>query len=118
MIQSISASINFDLLPDQIASADIQKSAASQAPTTNAPQVIAEEIGPDQLKDAVGRINKTVQSLVSQLEFTIDTDTHMSVVKVIDTRTKEVLRQFPSEEVLQIAKALDNFTGLLLKDKA
>lgn len=84
----------------------------------NAPQQAAPAADAAQVQDAVARINRTVQSLVTHLEFSIDTDTSRNVVRVIDNRTREVLRQFPSEEVLQIAKALDNFTGLLLRDQA
>ena len=73
---------------------------------------------PEQLRQAVKRLNHTVQSVVSQLEFSIDTDTQRTVVKVVDIRTKQVLRQFPSEEILHLAKALDQFTGLLVRDRA
>lgn len=99
------------------------RTAASEAVSgANAPQNALPPAAPAadvaQVQDAVARINRTVQSLVTHLEFSIDTDTSRNVVRVIDNRTQEILRQFPSEEVLQIAKALDNFTGLLLKDQA
>ena len=51
------------------------------------------------------------------LQFTVDEDTGIDVVKVIDTETEEVIRQFPSEEVLAIARALDKLQGLLIRDK-
>jgi flagellar protein FlaG len=72
----------------------------------------------DDLKSAVGDINNTIQSLVSHLEFSVDTDTGRNVVKVVDMRTHEIIRQFPSHEALAIAKALDSFQGLLLREKA
>lgn len=71
-----------------------------------------------EVKAAVGTINKAIQSLVSTLEFSVDDSTKMSVVKVVDTKTKEVLRQFPSQEVLDIAKALGKLQGVLLKERA
>jgi flagellar protein FlaG len=40
------------------------------------------------------------------------------VVKVIDTETKQVLRQLPSEESLEIAKNLNSMKGLLINSKA
>jgi flagellar protein FlaG len=40
------------------------------------------------------------------------------VVKVVDNDTKEVIRQIPSEEMLKIAKYIDEITGLLFKDMA
>jgi len=40
------------------------------------------------------------------------------VVKVVDLETKEVIRQIPSPEVLEIAKAVDQLQGLLIRQKA
>ena len=56
--------------------------------------------------------------MANNLQFTVDEDTGIDVVKVVDTDTKEVIRQFPSEEILAIAKAIDQLQGLLVKDKA
>lgn len=72
----------------------------------------------DQVKKAVEDINKSLQSLSQGLEFSIDTDTKQTVVKVIDHQTKEVIRQMPSVEALQIAKSLDQVLGKLLSEKA
>lgn len=48
----------------------------------------------------------------------MDDATQMRLVKVIDTQSKEVIRQIPSEEAVQIATAIDKFQGLLIKDSA
>ena len=71
-----------------------------------------------QLNEAVKATNDFVQSVNSNVEFTIDKDTGKNVIKVIDTTTKEVIRQFPSEEMLSIAKALTQIQGLLIQQKA
>ena len=61
----------------------------------------------DQLSRAVQELNQSSQARSQGLEFSIDTDTRRTVVKVIDQSTKEVLRQIPTPEALEIAKALD-----------
>ncbi len=72
-----------------------------------------------QLAQAVKSINKTLQEQAQGLEFAVDADSDRTIVKVIDKKTKEVLRQIPAEEVLQIAKALDQAQqGLLIRQKA
>lgn len=71
-----------------------------------------------QVKQAVQNINKTMQALSQNLEFTIDEDSDRTIVKVIDQETKEVIRQMPSKETLEIAKALDKVQGLLIRQKA
>lgn len=72
----------------------------------------------DQLTQAVNQIQDVIQKTAQSLQFSIDKDTGTTVVKVVDTESKKVLRQIPSEEVLAIAKALDKLQGLLIKQKA
>jgi flagellar protein FlaG len=55
-----------------------------------------------------------VQDRAQGLEFSIDDDSHRTIVKVIDQHTKEVLRQIPTPEALQIAKAIDSHTASFL----
>lgn len=71
-----------------------------------------------QLSDAIAQVQEFTQSLAKELTFDIDDDSGRTVVKVIDSSTNEVLRQIPSEEMLGIAKALDQIQGLLIKQKA
>jgi len=73
-----------------------------------------------QIKDAVSNLNKVVQSLPhgSSLEFMVDQDTKINVVKVVDKTTNEVIRQIPSEEIIDIARALDKLQGLVIRQKA
>jgi flagellar protein FlaG len=71
-----------------------------------------------QVKEAVANINKSLQTLSQDLVFSVDQDTHRTIVKVIDQKTKEVLRQIPTPEAMEIAKALDTVRGLLIKQTA
>lgn len=69
------------------------------------------------LREAIDKIEKVVKPVAQDLKFSIDDETGKTVVKVIDTDTKEVIRQIPSEELMQIARALDKLQGLLVKQK-
>jgi len=72
-----------------------------------------------QLAQAVQSINKMLQEKDQSVEFSVDSDSNQTIVKVVDQKTKEVLRQMPSQQVLEIAKALDlGQHGLLIKQKA
>ncbi|WP_426190447.1 flagellar protein FlaG [Massilia sp. DWR3-1-1] len=106
------------------AAAAAGKLAASTAPApvaaaaaTRAPEVRAAG-APDPLDEAVGNINKSLQAAGQGVEFSIDDDSKRLVVKVIDQETREVLRQMPSVEALEIAKALDRAKGMLIKQEA
>ena len=87
--------------------------------TEQAPQA-AKEVQPSrqELNKAVKAVNEFVGSVNNSLKFSVDEDTGQTVVKVIDNVTKEVIKQFPSEEMLEIAKALDSIKGLLVQQKA
>ena len=56
---------------------------------------------------AVKKMNDAMQGSSQSLQFSIDEDSKDIVVKVIDQSTKEVVRQIPSKEALQIAKSID-----------
>ena len=72
-----------------------------------------------QLQSAVEAINKTLKQSSRNLEFSVDTDTKKLMVKLIDTETGDVLRQFPSEEMMAISRSIDRLQqGILLKQKA
>jgi flagellar protein FlaG len=99
---------------------------AARAPAT-AVETAAAVKGPDnaqsaeQLKQAVSQLNKASQDKSQGLEFSIDKDSKRTVVKVIDQSTKEVLRQIPTLEALEIAKALESKSstaGLLIQQTA
>ena len=69
------------------------------------------------LKTAVQEIEKFVQLVRRNLEFSIDEASGKVVVKVIVTETGEVVRQLPSAEALKIADSLQNAHSLLFDAK-
>lgn len=71
-----------------------------------------------QLIDAVKATNEFIKPINSAVQFSLDSDSGKTVVRVMDISTEEVIRQIPSEEMLAIAKALDQIQGLLIRQKA
>lgn len=92
--------------------------AATPVQTVNAVTQAAEIPKPEQLKDVVNSINSVMKNLSSSLEFTVDSDSERTIVKVMDKQTNEVIRQIPSQDALELAKAVDRLQGLLIKEKA
>lgn len=91
----------------------IQKNADSARTTEQvnaATQVDAEE-----LNKAVNDITESMSMMQKGLAFKVDEDLGIQVVKVIDVATGELIRQMPNEEALEIAKKLNEVTGLLMK---
>ncbi|MDQ3202461.1 MAG: flagellar protein FlaG [Pseudomonadota bacterium] len=67
----------------------------------------------DKLKMAVQEIEKFVQSVKRNLEFSIDEPSGKVVVKVIASDSGEVVRQIPNAEVLKLATSLNDASSLL-----
>ncbi|MNC76987.1 flagellar protein FlaG [compost metagenome] len=67
---------------------------------------------------AVQEIEKFVQSVKRNLEFSIDETSGQVVVKVIASESGEVVRQIPSEEALKLAESLHNASSVLFDTKA
>ncbi|MEQ6341985.1 MAG: flagellar protein FlaG [Gammaproteobacteria bacterium] len=72
----------------------------------------------DDLNKAVSHLNDYIQSFRRDLHFSIDDGSGQVVVKVVDTQTKEVIRQIPSEDALAMARGLEKSNGMLLRAQA
>lgn len=91
-------------------SAGADKLTAQATPAAGETQPTRQE-----LDKAVKDVSEFVGVVNADLSFSVDEDTGRTVVKVIDNATKEVIKQIPSKEVLELAKALDGIKGLLVK---
>lgn len=76
--------------------------------------IAADKATREAVEAAVKDMNEFIKATASSIEFSLDEDTGRTVVKMIDTETNKVVRQFPSEEALAISKALDRLQGLTL----
>lgn len=66
--------------------------------------------GSDQeLAAAVDQLNAKIQNLNRNLEFSINKDNGVILVKVVDAQTHELVRQIPSEEALALAQNIDQY---------
>jgi flagellar protein FlaG len=60
----------------------------------------------EELHNAVRNVSGYVQNITRQLNFSIDEQLGETVVRVIDENTGDVIRQIPSEDMLQLSKNL------------
>ena len=82
------------------------------------PRVGSDQPEDTKVKEAVGNLNDFVQKLSRTLKFSVDEESGRTVIKVVDSETKQVIRQIPPEEVLALARNLNNGEGVILKDQA
>lgn len=81
------------------------------------PQPSSQEQEKQDAEKAAKAIQQFVTPLNNALQFSVDQDSGRTVVKVIDSATHSVIKQFPSEEAIALSKALDKITGLLVEQK-
>jgi len=77
----------------------------------------SQETDDAKLKLAVQEIEKFVQSIKRNLEFSIDEHSGKVIVKVIASETGEIVRQIPSAEALKLADSLANASHVLFDAK-
>ena len=76
-------------------------------------------MGSDEVRKAAQQVNAALKATASSdLQFSVEGDNKDVVVRVVDSQTKELIRQIPSEEMVAISKAMDNLSGLLVQQKA
>lgn len=72
----------------------------------------------EELQGKVSDILSRVQMVQRDLNFSIDDSSGQVVVKVIDGESGKVVRQIPSEEMLELAERLDDMRSLMRETKA
>ncbi len=70
---------------------------------------------PEALGDVVSGLNKMVQNLHRNLQFSVDDKSGETIIKVIDSETQKVVRQIPSEEVIKLRQRLKEAAGVLFE---
>jgi flagellar protein FlaG len=100
--------------------------AAPQGPSVPAARVPSavpdpapqQQPAPEQLQKAVESMKQMIEAKApNSLAFSIDDSTGKTVVRISDAQTGEMIRQIPSEEMLEIARSLDRLQGMLLKEQ-
>lgn len=73
---------------------------------------------PEDLEKALGKVKEKLNEIVDVgFEYFIDKDTNREVVKIIDRRTNEVIRQYPPEEILNMLKRMDEMLGFFVDER-
>lgn len=106
---------------DQVAVTASNRTVVSQTTAVKVNNLQASPSGQpakEELDNALASINKTLQERAPGLEFSVDSESNRAIVKVVDMETKEVIRQMPSREVMEIAKALDKLQSLMARQTA
>ncbi len=72
----------------------------------------------EKISEAVDKLNKTAVIFDRSLRFQVHDKTHRTMVSVVDITSDKVIRQIPSEEVLDLVAKMDDYLGLIFDKKA
>ncbi|MCG8323946.1 MAG: flagellar protein FlaG [Thiotrichales bacterium] len=70
-----------------------------------------------QVGQVVDDLNIKLQNVRRELHFSVNKDSGRTIITVIDSETKEVIRQIPPEEVVALAEHFEQHSGLLMNAK-
>ena len=68
----------------------------------------------EQLEEIRQTVNDALENMNIGLDFEEDEETEDLIVKVMNRDTEELIRQIPPEAMLQVAKRMDELTGLFV----
>jgi flagellar protein FlaG len=89
-------------------------SPAAQDPAT----ALAQDKRLLRLEEAIGKLVKQSLPASSKLQIEQDEETGAFIYRSVDPETGEVLRQWPSEDILKLRASLRDMEGLLVDKKA
>ncbi len=72
----------------------------------------------EQVEQAAVRVKDVLRGTTTHLEIEIDHDLGKVVIKILNGDSGEIIRQIPSQELLDLAKQLGNPKGLLIRERA
>ena len=74
---------------------------------------------PEQLKHATEELQRKVGELAPDLQFSVDQSSGQSIIKFTDKTTNEVIRQYPSKDILHLNQVLASLQiGFVVNKKA
>ena len=68
----------------------------------------------EQLEKVAQQLQEFMGEMSRSLQFQVDEDSGRDVIKVLDKSTGDVIKQYPSEEVLSLVSKLSETAGLLI----
>jgi flagellar protein FlaG len=72
------------------------------------------ELGREQLEKMAQQLQDFMGEMNRSLQFQVDEDSGRDVIKVVDKNSGELIKQYPSEEVLSLVAKLSETAGFLI----
>lgn len=76
-----------------------------------------EQLERGQLESVAQQLQDFMQSMNRSVQFQVDEESGRDVIRVLDKQSGEVIKQYPSEEVLDLVSKLSQSAGLLFDEE-
>ena len=118
------ASPNDGIQPDAAELAVDRIAEAEQVAAEEQSQAVDEQSSAGDLTDAIETVSSFIEPQIRNVNFTQDDSSGQTVIKVFDAQSRELIKQFPSDEILELAERIKGLqdevvdrTGILIDDK-
>ncbi len=89
-----------------------QDNQSSQDSNSNSSQDLQKQV-----QEAIAKLTENLSYLNTHLNIQIDSKVNTVVVKIIDNKTNQVIKEIPPEYMLKIAEAMNNLMGIFVNKK-
>jgi len=70
------------------------------------------------VRQMVSMVNNFVQSVSTKIQFQFDPESEQSIIIVTEKDTGKLIRQIPSEEMLELIKKMEEISGIIFHRRA
>lgn len=81
-------------------------------------KILQDAVSREDVEEVAKFLNESTNLFNLSISFQVNEDIDRVVVSVVDKDTEELIRQIPSEEVVQLAKRLNEMVGVLFNETA
>lgn len=73
---------------------------------------------PSYFSDTLAKLNRSLENSGTNLKFGIDEKSKRYYFQIINTESKQVIKQYPPEEILEVLAKIDEMIGLIVDRNA
>jgi flagellar protein FlaG len=95
----------------------IDKKAADRKESTEFQESQVPKNAPEKIKEVITRLQATLQNIEPRIELSVDKELKQVIVRILDKESGELIRQIPSEEVLELDRFFADQSGLFVEEE-
>lgn len=106
-----------NMRPAKDNTSDVEKAREEEARKKAMTEVVTDRLSRQDISDAVEKLNKTIQIFNKKMKMSYDEESQRVVVKIIDSETNKVIKEIPTQEVLEFIHRLHQMVGIFIDSK-